>query len=59
MLNTKEQLVLNAIKCLEDKDLSIDNIVEYIDYVNKIRYSEKEIIGSILFICKNSQQITL
>ena len=45
-----KQDVINAIKKLRKKDISIMNIIEYIDYVNKIRYSETEIIDALLDI---------
>ena len=41
--NQLKQDVLNCIQKLNQKDLSIENVVEYIDYVSKIRYTEKEI----------------
>ena len=39
--NQLKQDVLNCIQKLNQKDLSIENVVEYIDYVRKIRYTEK------------------
>jgi len=50
--NQLKQDVLNCIQKLNQKDLSIENVVEYIDYVSKIRYTEKEIISALLEIIK-------
>ena len=50
--NQLKQDVLNCIQKLNLKDLSIGNIIEYIDYVSKIRYTEKEIISALLEIIK-------
>ena len=50
--NQLQQDVLNCIQKLNLKDLSIGNIIEYIDYVSKIRYTEKEIISALLEIIK-------
>ncbi|MFC2466029.1 MAG: hypothetical protein ACFNYM_08080 [Bacteroidota bacterium] len=50
--NQLKQGVLNCIQKLNQKDLSIENVVEYIDYVSKIRYTEKEIISALLEIIK-------
>ena len=50
--NQFKQDVLNCIQKLNQKDLSIENVVEYIDYVSKIRYTEKEIISALLEIIK-------
>ncbi|MDO4729521.1 MAG: hypothetical protein Q4B43_11030 [Bacteroidota bacterium] len=57
MLDIKEnkQLkkdVVDCIKYLDLKDLNIENIIEYIDYTNKMRYSEKEVIRVLLEIIK-------
>jgi len=40
--------VINAIDNLNSKDLSISNIIKYIDYVNKIRYTEDELIKGMI-----------
>ncbi len=50
--NQLKQDVFNCIQKLNQKDLSIENVVEYIDYVSKIRYTEKEIISALLEIIK-------
>ena len=50
--NQFKQDVLNCIQKLNLKDLSIGNIIEYIDYVSKIRYTEKEIISTLFEIIK-------
>jgi hypothetical protein len=50
--NQLKQDVFNCIQKLNQKDLSIENVVEYIDYVRKIRYTEKEIISALLEIIK-------
>ena len=50
--NQLKQDVLNCIQKLNLKDLSIGNIIEYIDYVSKIRYTEKEIIRTLFEIIK-------
>ena len=50
--NQLKQDVFNWIQKLNQKDLSIENVVEYIDYVRKIRYTEKEIISALLEIIK-------
>ena len=50
--NQLKQDVLNCIQKLNQKDLSIENVVEYIDYVSKIRYTEKEIISTLFEIIK-------
>ena len=50
--NQLKQDVLNCIQKLNQKDLSIENVVEYIDCVSKIRYTEKEIISALLEIIK-------
>ena len=51
--NQLKQDVLNCIQKLNLKDLSIGNIIEYIDYVSKIiRYTEKEIISTLFEIIK-------
>ena len=50
--NQLKQDVFNCIQKLNQKDLSIENVVEYIDYVSKIRYTEKEIISALLEIVK-------
>jgi hypothetical protein len=55
MQDMKEKIyqdVINAIKNLKEKDISIENIIEYIDYVNKVRYSEIEITDALLNIAK-------
>ena len=46
------QDVINAIKNLNKEKISIENIIEYIDYVNKVKYSEIEIIDALLCITK-------
>ena len=50
--NQLKQDVFNCIQKLNQKDLSIENVVEYIDYVSKIRYTEKEIISTLFEIIK-------
>ena len=50
--NQLKQDVLNCIQKLNLKDLSIGNIIEYIDYVSKIRYTEEEIISTLFEIIK-------
>ena len=50
--NQLKQDVLNYIQKLNLKDLSIGNIIEYIDYVSKIRYTEEEIISTLFEIIK-------
>ena len=50
--NQLKQDVLNCIQKLNLKDLSIGNIIEYIDYVSKTRYTEKEIISTLFEIIK-------
>ena len=42
--NQLKQDVLNCIQKLNQKDLSIENVVEYIDYVSKIISALLEII---------------
>jgi len=54
-MNMKEKInqdVINAIKNLNKEKISIENIIEYIDYVNKVKYSEIEIIDALLCITK-------
>lgn len=58
----KEQLkkdVIDCIKSLDLKDLNIENIIEYIDYTNKMRYSEKELISALLEIIKQNPDLKL
>ncbi len=50
--NQLKQDVLNCIQKLNQKDLSIENVIECIDYEGKIRYAEKEIISALLEIIK-------
>ena len=50
--NQLKQDVLNCIQKLNQKDLSIKNVIECIDYESKIRYTEKEIISALLEIIK-------
>ena len=50
--NQLKQDVLNCIQKLNQKDLSIENVIECIDYEGKIRYTEKEIISALLEIIK-------
>lgn len=62
MLSMKEnkQLkkdVIDCIKSLDLKDLNIENIIEYIDYTNKMRYSEKELIRALLEIIKQNPDL--
>ena len=51
--------VINCIKSLDLKDLNIENIIEYIDYTNKMRYSEKELISALLEIIKQNPDLKL
>lgn len=44
--------VLNAIEKMNDKDLSLSNIIEYIDYINKVRYTEDEVIKGLIKLIK-------
>ena len=48
----KQSVKTGCLQKLNQKDLSIENVVEYIDYVSKIRYTEKEIISALLEIIK-------
>lgn len=50
--NQLKQDVLNCIQKLNQKDLSIENVIECIDYEGEIRYTEKEIISALLEIIK-------
>lgn len=45
-----KEFVISSIRYLDD--LSIDNIIDYIDYVNKVRYTSEEIIEVLLRIVK-------
>lgn len=47
-----KKYVNSAIKILKIKDLNINNIIEYIDYNDKVRYTEEEITQCILLILK-------
>lgn len=49
--------VIDCIKSLDLKDLNIENIIEYIDYTNKMRYSEKELIRALLEIIKQNPDL--
>lgn len=44
--------IFNAIKNLSDKDLSLSAIIEYIDYINRVRYTEDEIIKGLILLVK-------
>lgn len=51
--------IIDCIKSLDLKDLNIENIIEYIDYTNKMRYSEKELISALLEIIKQNPDLKL
>ncbi len=44
--------VINAIRNLKEQDLSIENVIKYIDYTEKVRYTDVEIINVLLKIIK-------
>lgn len=47
-----KEAVIKAIQKLEKKSLNLENVIEYIDYINKVRYSESEVITALLIIAK-------
>lgn len=51
-MNELNRNISNAIRNLSDKDLSLSNIIEYIDYINKVRYTEDKIIKGLILLVK-------
>lgn len=51
-MNELKKNVSNTISNLDDKDLSLSNIIENIDYINKVRYTEDEIIKGLIRLIK-------
>ena len=51
-MNELNKNILNAIKDLSDKSLSLSTIIEYIDYINRVRYTEDEIIKGLILLVK-------
>ena len=50
---TLQEIIIDAIKNLQQKKLTLENVIDYIDYRYKIRYSKNEIIEVLLLTIKN------
>ena len=49
---TLKEAVINSIQNLNLDNLNIENIIDYIDYRDKVRYTESEVINVLLEIIK-------
>ena len=50
--NNLKKYILETIDSLKSEELSISTIIEHIDYINKIRYTEDEVIKQLIEIIK-------
>ena len=50
--NNLKIYILETIDSLKSEELSISTIIEHIDYINKIRYTEDEVIKQLIEIIK-------
>ena len=50
--NNLKKYILETIDSLKSEDFSISTIIEHIDYINKIRYTEGEVIRQLIKIVK-------
>jgi len=46
--------VIKSIQNIDLKNLNLENIIEYIDYICKVRYSKSEVIKALLEILKET-----
>ena len=50
--NNLKKDILETIDSLKSEELSISTIIEHIDYINKIRYAEGEVIKQLIEMIK-------